>query len=73
MNLKEFKAKVLTLGLQQVILLNESTCLEDIKIEPEQIRKNIAATQSILHDTVDYLKELSEKHSCSSSGNSISE
>lgn len=71
MKIREFKNRVLGLAISQAKLLCEYSMLEDIKKEPEQLRKNIGTIQSILHDTEDFLNEI--ENACSNSDISISE
>ena len=42
MKYKEFKTQVLSHAVGQARLLAQASCLEDIKIEPEQLRRNVA-------------------------------
>ena len=72
MTIEQFKAEVLVLAIEQAELLCEMTALEDIKIEPEQVRKNVASILALLTETEDFLKNLLT-NVCSSSDNSISE
>lgn len=58
MTLKEFKVQVLVLALGQARLLAEMSCFEDKKIEPEQLRKNVAAILTVLIETEEFLNEL---------------
>ncbi len=72
MTIKQFKTEILVLAIEQAELLCEMMTLEDIKIEPEQARKNVASILALLTETEDFLESLSE-NICSSSDNSISE
>ena len=72
MTMLEFRAKMLLLTTQQAELLCELTALEDIKIEPEQVRKNVATILSLLTETEDFLENLIQ-NVCSSSVNSITD
>lgn len=69
MTILQWRAAMMAATLRQAILLADMSGLEDIKIEPEQIIKNIAATQSVLHDALDIFEDVSR----SSSINSIPE
>ena len=69
MTLATWKVKMMLLAISQARLLCEMSLLEDKKIEPEQLRKNIATIQSVLADTLDTLESVL----CSGSDNSISE
>jgi len=60
MNFKQFKNEMLIQAISQGELLCEMSTLEDIKKEPEQIRKNISTILSILIETEEFLKEISE-------------
>ena len=53
----EFRAEMLSRAVKTAELLCEGSVLEDKKIEPEQIRKNVATIQSILIETRDFLAE----------------
>ena len=53
----EFRAEILSQAVKTAELLCEGSVLEDKKIEPEQIRKNVATIQSILIETRDFLAE----------------
>lgn len=66
MKYKEFETLVLAHAVGQARLLAQASCLEDKKIEPEQLRKNIATILSVLTETEDFLFRLSE---CSDSCN----
>lgn len=60
MTMLEFRAEMLRLTTQQAQLLCELTALEDIKIEPEQVRKNVTTILSLLTETEDFLEELGQ-------------
>jgi len=66
MNFKQFKNEMLIQAISQGKLLCEMSTLEDIKKEPEQIRKNISTILSILIETEEFLKEISASHASSS-------
>jgi len=66
MNFKQFKNEMLIQAISQGELLCEMSTLEDIKKEPEQIRKNISTILSILIETEGFLKEISASHASSS-------
>lgn len=72
MTIMQYRAKMLLLSTQQAELLCELTALEDIKIEPEQVRRNVATILSLLTETEAFLETISG-NVCSSSDNSISE
>lgn len=58
MKYKEFKAQVLAHAVGQAKLLAQASCLEDIKIEPEQLRRNVATILAVLTETEDFLSDL---------------
>lgn len=58
MTYEQFEAQVLTHAVGQAKLLAESSCLEDIKIEPEQLRKNVATILAVLTETEEFLLDL---------------
>lgn len=58
MKYKEFKTQVLSHAVGQVRLLAQASCLEDIKIEPEQLRRNVATILAVLTETEDFLSDL---------------
>ena len=72
MTIMQYRAKMLLLSTQQAELLCELTALEDIKIEPEQVRRNVATILSLLTETEAFLETISGNIR-SSSDNSISE
>ncbi len=72
MTIMQYRAKMLLLSTQQAELLCELTALEDIKIEPEQVRRNVSTILSLLTETEAFLETISG-NICSSSDNSISE
>lgn len=72
MTIMQYRAKMLLLSTQQAELLCELTALEDIKIEPEQVRRNVTTILSLLTETEAFLESFS-RNVCSSSGNSITE
>lgn len=53
----EFRAQMLTQAVKTAELLCEGSAPADKKIEPEQIRKNVATIQSILIETEEFLAE----------------
>lgn len=67
MKYKEFKAEVLAHVVGQAKLLAQASCLEDIKIEPEQLRRNVATILAVLTETEEFLTTLSNE--CSGSDN----
>ena len=72
MTFEQYRAKMLLLSIQQAELLCELTALEDIKIEPEQVRKNVATILALLTEIESFLETFS-RNICSSSVNSIAE
>lgn len=58
MKYKEFKTQVLSHAVRQARLLAQASCLEDIKIEPEQLRRNVATILAVLTETEDFLSDL---------------
>ena len=72
MTIMQYRAKMLLLSTQQAELLCELTALEDIKIEPEQVRRNVTTILSLLTETEAFLETISGNIR-SSSDNSISE
>ena len=72
MTIMQYRAKMLLLSTQQAELLCELTALEGIKIEPEQVRRNVATILSLLTETETFLETISGNIR-SSSDNSISE
>lgn len=58
MKYKEFKTQVLSHAVGQTRLLAQASCLEDIKIEPEQLRRNVATILAVLTETEDFLSDL---------------
>lgn len=67
MKYKEFKAEVLAHAVGQAKLLAQASYLEDIKIEPEQLRRNVATILAVLTETEEFLTTLSNE--CSGSNN----
>ena len=72
MDIMQYRAKMLLLSIQQAELLCELTTLEGIKIEPEQVRKNVATILSLLTETESFLEAIS-RNVCSSSNKSITD
>ncbi len=72
MTIIEYRRRMLLLTIAQAKLLSEMSTVEDIKIEPEQLRKNIGTILSILIEVEELLNMLQE-NICSNSENSISE
>lgn len=62
----QFRAKMLGYAVGMGKALCESMSLEDTKLEPEQVRKNMCAILTILTETEDYLKTF-DKNVCSNS------
>ena len=58
MTIKQFKTEILVLAIEQAELLCEMMTLEDIKIEPEQLRRNVATILAVLTETEDFLSDL---------------
>ena len=56
MTWEEYKAKGLVLALEQAEHLCEMSACEDIKIEPEQARRNASTVLAIIIETVEFLK-----------------
>lgn len=67
MKFLEFKAQVLAQAAGQARLLAQASCLEDIKMEPEQLRRNVATILAILTETEEFLLAITNE--CSSSDN----
>lgn len=65
MKFLEFKAQVLVQAVGQAKLLAQASCLEDIKIEPEQLRRNVAIILAVLTETEEYLFDLANNRSSS--------
>lgn len=63
MKFLEFKAQVLVHAVGQAKLLAQASCLEDIEIEPEQLRRNVATILAVLTETEDFLSDLVNKRS----------
>lgn len=60
----QFRAKLLGYAVGAAKALCESCLLEDIKIEPEQMRKNVTTILALLHEVEDYLKQ-AQSNKCS--------
>ena len=65
MTYQEFERQMLMHAVGQARLLAQTSCLEDKKIEPEQLRKNVATILSVLTETEEFLFDLANK--CSNS------
>lgn len=65
MTYQEFERQMLMHAVGQARLLAQASCLEDKKIEPEQLRKNVATILSVLTETEEFLFSLANK--CSNS------
>lgn len=63
MKFLEFKVRVLAQAVGQAKLLAEASCLEDIKTEPEQLRRNVATILAVLTETEEFLSDLVNKRS----------
>lgn len=72
MTIMQYRAKMLLLSTQQAELLCELATLEGIKIEPEQVRRNVTTILSLLTETEAFLETISGNIR-SSSDNSITE
>ena len=72
MTTMEFRAQMLLHSVRAAQILCEGTIPEDKKIEPEQVRKNVATILSLLTETEDYLDEYLH-NTTSDSENSITE
>ena len=70
MTLSEWKKRMMASTIKLGIALAEMSSVEDIKIEPEQLRKNITLLQAILWDVLDIMEDAEQR---SSSKNSIAE
>ena len=62
MTWEEYKARGLALALEQAEHLCEMSACEDIKIEPEQARRNASTVLAIILETADYLKSVEVTH-----------
>lgn len=69
MTIAEWKERMMASTIKMGIALAEMSSVEDIKIEPEQLHKNITILQAILWDTLDVLENAEH----SDSKNSISD
>lgn len=68
MTLTQFRAQMLGYALGMGKALCESMSLDDAKIEPEQVRKNVDTILVILTECEDFLKSFNEnKNECSNS------
>lgn len=56
MTWEEYKSQGLILALQQAAFICEMSACEDIKIEPEQARKNASTVLAIILETAEFLK-----------------
>lgn len=56
MTWEEYKRQGLVLALEQAGHISEMSACEDIKIEPEQARKNASTVLSIILETAEFLK-----------------
>ncbi len=66
MTLTQFRAQMLGYALGMGKALCESMSLEDTKIEPEQVRKNVQTILVILTETEDFLKDFTQNKSSNS-------
>ena len=71
----QFKARMLTYALgagKALCEISQSAEENGIKLEPEQVRKNVATILVILTETEDFLKEF-DTNNCSDSAISIAD
>ena len=66
MTLTQFRAQMLGYALGMGKALCESMSLDDTKIEPEQVRKNVSTILVILTETEDFLKGFNQNKSSNS-------
>ena len=66
MTLTQFRAQMLGYALGMGKALCESMSLDDTKIEPEQVRKNVNAILVLLTETEDFLKDFTQNKSSNS-------
>ena len=66
MTLAQFRAQMLGYALGIGKALCESMSLDDTKIEPEQVRKNVSTILVILTETEDFLKGFNQNKSSNS-------
>ncbi len=66
MTMAQFRSKMLAYAVGAAKTLCEGMVPEDAKLEPEQVRKNIATILVILIETEDFLKSLNVNE-CSNS------
>ncbi len=66
MTFTQFRAQMLGYALGMGKALCESMSLEDTKIEPEQVRKNVQTILVILTETEDFLKDFTQNKSSNS-------
>ena len=67
MKTQQFKAEMMLQAIGQAKLLAEMSILEDKKIEPEQLRKNVATILTVMTETEDFIKSI--ENVCSNSDN----
>ena len=58
MKYKEFKTQVLSHAVGQARLFFHVSCLDDIKIEPEQLFRNVVIILVVLTETEDFQSDL---------------
>ncbi|MCM1525521.1 MAG: hypothetical protein NC120_13815 [Ruminococcus sp.] len=68
----EFRAAMLKQAVSAAMILCEGSDPTDKKIEPEQVRKNVATILALLTETADFLDEYLHS-TCPNSENSITE
>ncbi|MEZ3454903.1 MAG: hypothetical protein K1W17_11150 [Oscillospiraceae bacterium] len=66
MTFTQFRAQMLGYALGMGKALCESMSLDDTKIEPEQVRKNVNAILVLLTETEDFLKDFTQNKSSNS-------
>lgn len=64
MTIDEFKGKMLLNALDAGKILCEYTCDENIKIEPEQVRRNTATILTLLTETEDFIQSMLTENKC---------
>lgn len=66
MTMAQFRSKMLAYAVGAAKTLCEGMALEDTKLEPEQVRKNVATILVLLTETEDFLKSF-KANECSDS------
>ncbi|MBP1560395.1 MAG: hypothetical protein J6C96_04020 [Oscillospiraceae bacterium] len=67
MTIEQFRSEMIGYACGAGKALMELSVKPDIKIEPEQVRKNVATILVILTEVTDFLQELSSTNNCSGS------